>query len=360
MTRCPTPRTVTVRAEEYEVGCGSRYCDVCGLRWQGDQRAQAVAASEVLDGGVALITVTAPGSRYFTGRARLAGDPPSAHMRGWNARARRRWRALHLAASGPMRRWAKKNKVHWRVLYRSWEYQKRGVLHLHLVVPYGTPEERRFTDLYVFNLWSCAKDHRFGYVLGGDVKQQPRPGVQPRIVPADGPATARYVCKYVASTGAGKGSMVEVAQRTAQRGSVLYVSPTLTRRSLTNMTTLRARRRIARRYPWSAYSHESWKAACLVDSIQRGRPPLTETAARYLWRAARRTGAALWADRTTGEVRSATVAPPPAQMARTCALVERMGHVLVPHLASVLVRDPERPWSGGIHTEAWEVGPTTR
>lgn len=351
MTACLERREISVRDEVYEVPCGSRYCAACGQRWQGDQRAQAVAASEVLPGGAALITVTAPGMAYFGSLDAWGMTPMRVRYDRWNKRARARWRQLHLYASRPMRAWAKKNGVEWRVWFRAWEFQKRGALHLHLVLPYGTDEERRFTDLYVWNLWNAAAEYGFGYVLGGDRRHQPARGECPVVVPADGPAAARYVCKYVASVGAGKGSMVEVAQRTAQRGSVLYVSSTLTRASGVNMTKLRARRRIMNAYPWAVYSHGSWKAACLVDAIQRGRPPLTTHAVHCLWRAARRTGARLWVDCATGELCTPTDAPPPPQMPLSCDLVEREGYVLDPELAPVLVRDPERPHLGGIRTE---------
>lgn len=350
MNVCEQRRTIELRAEVYEVPCGSRYCAACGKRWQGDMRVQAVAASEHLAGGVALITITAPGSDYFHSDDRWASMPVKDRYRRWNRHARRRWRVFHLRATRPLRAWADKHNVGWRLLFRSWEYQKRGALHLHLVVPYDTPDRRRFTDLYVHNLWAEHDLFHFGWIHGGDRNEKLQGYRPPSIVPADGPAAARYVCKYVASTGAGKGSMVEVAQRTAQRGSVLYISPSLTSASGINMTKLRSRRRIVGRMPWALKSHEEWKAACLVDSIQRGRPPLTEEAVQTIRRAVRATGAALWVDTKTGEVHTPTEAPPPRDMARTCHLRERDGERLDPELVAVLLPDPTRPWLGPIRT----------
>lgn len=353
MNVCPTPRTIEVRDETYPAPCGSRYCAVCGQRWQGDMRAQAVAATEHLPGGLALVTITAPGNAYFGSLDAWGMTPMPIRYERWNRSARRRWRALHLHAAAPLRRWAEKIGLDWRILFRAWEYQKRGALHVHVVVPYGTPDERRFTDAWVHNLWACAAEFGFGYVLGGDKKQQPAPGQEPKVVPADGPAAARYVCKYVSSTGAGKGSMVEVAQRTAQRGSVLYVSRTLTQASGLSMTTLRARRRIVARHPWAVESNAAWDEACMVDAVQRGRAPLTEDAITWIREAVRRTGATLWAGSNGGQLYPPTPAPPPRQMARTSHVNARPRSVLLLELASVLLGDPERPNLGGRRTEVF-------
>lgn len=354
---CPTPRSIGVREERYEVPCGSRYCGSCGFRWQGDQRVNAVAASEHLGGAVALITITAPGRRFFAAAAdEWAGGEREA-MAWWNDDARDWWRELHLWASRPLRRWASQHAPRWRLLFRSWEYQKRGALHLHLVLPYATPEERRVTELYVFNLWSGARQHRFGYVMGGESSARPTFARPPRVVPADGPAAARYVCKYVASTGAGKEGMVDVAQRTAQRGSVLYVAPMLQQASGVNITKLRARRRIYSRHPWARESHERWREACQIDAVQRGRAPLTRNTEESIREALRRTGAVFCVDAGTGEVLFPTVAPPPRQTPLTCGVRDRFGRGVALTLASVLLPDTERPELGETRTQLvrWEV-----
>lgn len=349
---CPDPRKIRVREEVYEGPCGSRYCPVCGMRWQGDQRVQAVAASEHLGGTVGLLTITGPGGAYFArAAAEEGGDTRIAVLR-WNRRARREWRRFHLWASRPLREWAREHAPGWRVLYRSWEFQKRGVLHLHLVVPYGTPTERRVTDLYVENLHLGAQAHGFGYVMGGDTGRRPRWDRIPRVKPADGAGAARYVCKYVAATGAGKEGMVHVAKRTATRGSVLYISPTLTTRSGINMTKLRARRRIWARFRDEAGEVPDWDACCLVDAVQRGRAPLTRASVERIRRAARATGACLWVDASTGELRTPTEAPRPRQNGRTEPAAARGSTRLALALAPVLLPDPKRPQLGPWRTDA--------
>lgn len=350
MNVCPRPRTVAVRAESYDVPCGSRYCPVCGLRWQGDQRVRAVAASEHIGPASALITVTGPGGNYFARAAGRTSGSSYMHVRRWNASARRRWRAMHLYASRPLRGWAREHAPGWRLSFRSWEFQKRGVLHLHLVLPYGTPEERRVTDLYLWNLWSCARQFGFGYVMGGDKGKRPTWGRPPKVKVADGPAAARYVCKYVAATGAGKEGMVDVAKRTATRGSILYVAPALTRASGCSMTTLRARRRIWARHAGSDGEVKDWDAVCLVDAVQRRRPPLTEEGIATIREAACATGATHWVDARTGEVGEATDAPKPRENGRTEPRGVREEVRLVLHLAPVLLPDPDRPQLGPLRT----------
>lgn len=349
---CGFPRQVRVRDEVWEVPCGSRYCGVCGLRWQGDQRVQAVAASEHLGGTVGLLTVTGPGGAYFAAAAAREGGDTRIAVARWNRQARRAWRRFHLWASRPLRAWAREHAPGWRVLFRSWEFQKRGVLHLHLVVPYGTPEERRVTDLYVENLHLGAREHGFGYVMGGDTARRPRWDRVPRVKPADGPAAARYVCKYVAATGAGKEGMVHVAKRTATRGSVLYISTTLTSVSGINMTKLRNRRRIWARYRDGDGEVPDWDAARLCDAVQRGRPPLTPEAIATIMQAARATGASLWVDADTGELCTPTDAPPPRQNGRTGPPTARGSTRLVLRLAPVLLPDPQRPNLGPVRTQA--------
>lgn len=356
MNVCETPRTVRLRDEVYEQPCGARSCPVCGQRWQGDQRVQAVAASEHLGGTVGLLTVTGPGGAYFARAAADEGGDTRIAVLRWNRQARRRWRRFHLWASRPMREWAREHAPGWRVLFRSWEFQKRGVLHLHLVVPYGTPAERRVTDLYVQNLHLGARQHGFGYVMGGDKSRRARWDRMPRVKPADGPAAARYVCKYVAATGAGKEGMWHVAKATATRGSVLYISATLTRASGINMTKLRNRRRVWARFRDDDGEVPDWDACCLADSVQRGRPPLTRASMERVRKAARLTSAGSWVDVETGEVRDATEAPRPRENGRTGPPRPKGAARLALALAPVLLPDPKRPWLGPWRTEAVLVG----
>jgi hypothetical protein len=334
---------VAVRDEHYTVACGSRTCAFCGDRWQKDQRVRAVAAAEHLGTSVALVTVTAPGRELYRPEYVQFGAEDADVLARWNESARRRWRRLHLAASKTARRQARRDGSEWRVLYRSWEEQKRGALHVHLVLPFDTPAERHATNLYVRRLWELARAHDFGYVLGGKRGENPSWRRPPRVAPASSGKAARYVCKYVASIGTGKEGMRAIAERTRARGSVLYISPTLTRRSGVTMTSLRARRRIYARYPWGRESAEAWRIAAVVDGTQRRRAPLSPDAERTLRRVIADARATAVLDRRTGEVLTATLAPTPLKL--RCdegapAPPQRLAHVA---LASVWLRDPIEP-----------------
>lgn len=341
MNVCERRRQIKVREEEYEVPCGSRYCPACGIRWMGDQRVCAVAAAAEVGEAVALITITAPGADHFKRAGRRWGVRDREAMRRWNEDARARWRRLHLACSRPIRAWLATRSSRPLLLMRSWEYQKRGALHLHLVLPYGTHDERRAVNLYVHNLWSCARDDGFGYVLGGDRDETPSWTRPPRVAPAEGASAARYVAKYVASTGAGKEGMVGVAQQTAMRGSVLYIARALGAVSGVTMTSLRARRRVATKYPESGATRSSWESACLVDAIQSGRPPLTPEAVRALRRVCGAPGVVGWVDPTDGVLEPPTRAAVPlgASEDRTPWAGPRRAVAVV--LAPVLLGDPD-------------------
>lgn len=347
---CPLPREVKVREEVYVVPCGSRYCAVCGRRWEQDQRVRAVAAAEHLSGGVALLTVTAPGSAWFTSAADDRGGTRREEVRWWNATARARWRSLHLRASKQARRWAALHGCRWRLLYRAWEYQKRGLLHLHAVLPWSSWVERTATRRYVRAVWALARSEGFGFVLGGDEGEAPSWERPPRIKPADAAAATRYVAKYVASTGRGKEGMASVAKRTACRGSVLYISPSLTKLSGVTMTSLRARRRIHARYPWASTSGQAWRAARMIDAVQRGRPPLTDEAQAAIRALSQDRGATLWVEVGDGEIRSPTPAPVPLSVPRELPRPPDATRVAVLGLASVRLADPRAPWLGGVRT----------
>lgn len=338
---CDRRRIIKVREEEYEVPCGSRYCGSCGVRWMGDQRVCAVAAAGEVGTAVALITITAPGREYFRAAGRRLGVRDREAMRRWNETARRRWRTLHLACSRPVRAWLGTQSSRPLLLMRSWEYQKRGALHLHLVLPFSTLEERRAVKLYVYNLWSCARDEGFGYVLGGDTAEVPSWERAPRVAPAEGASAARYVAKYVASTGAGKEGMIGVAQQTATRGSVLYISRTLGAVTGVTMGSLRARRRVATKYPGSGETTTRWGAACLVDAIQAGRPPLTPGAVLALRAACRAPGVVGWVDPEDGVLEPPTRAAVPLTAKEDRRPYAGPRRAVVAVLAPVLLGDPD-------------------
>lgn len=348
-------RVVTVRNERYRVPCGSRYCPACGERWAKDHRVRAVAAAKDLPGDCALITVTAPGDEVFGRTNRVGGLRKRARMRVWNADARERWTDLHRRASKEPRRQSREAGCDWRVLYRTWEFQKRGVLHNHLVLPYGTPDERAATELYVLSLWLWAREHGFGFVMGGGRDDEPGWDVPPPIEPADANRVAVYVSKYVTKASGQGGGMVAVARSTAMRGSVLYIAPHLLRESGVSMTSLRARRRIVGRYPWAKTSRRAWREACHVDAVQRGRPPLTQEAVRALREVAGRSVPMCVGQGGRWDVVRPTQAPEPPGLAGY-APRDPAGRIYsYVALASVLLRVPEPEDLGWVRTEVERI-----
>lgn len=349
---CQRKREVKIRQERYLLPCGARDCDVCGARWQQDQRVRAVAASEQLDGDVALITITAPGSSHFGWGPAGSYDSPKHQKLDWNRSARRRFRRLHLHAARPCRDWARAFGVTWRLHYRSWEYQKRKLLHAHLVLPYGTWEERWCTDLYLHRLYTLAASYDFGYVLGGDTDHNPARDGEPVVKPAGGAEVARYVCKYVASVGSGKDSMASVAQRTSKRGSVLYIDPRLMRASGVSMSTLRARRRIWARHPWARETRSAWRVACTIDALQRGNAPLTRASEDGVREQSSTRPGTRYVLGATGEVVTPTPAPPPLSAVDDVGPAAAPEEFVVVVLASVWLGDPERPELGPVRCQA--------
>lgn len=308
----------------------------------------AVAAAEHVPDTVALVTVTAPGNAFFADDDWRVIGGPWVKKKWWNAEARGEWRRLHLRASRGVRQRDDYPGSEWRVLFRAWEYQKRGLLHLHLVLPYATVAQQALTDAYVLRLWELAREHDFGYVMAGDTSTPPTWARAPKVKPARGEDAARYVCKYVASAGAGKEGMRDVAKRTAQRGSVLYVSRTLTARSGVTMSGLRNRRRIWGRYPWARGGGDPWEAARRIEEAQRGRPRFTPEAVLRLRMALTRTPAGSVVDERTGELCPPVPAPPPPEGGRTPLPRPAVSRRLVAVLAPVLLRDPD-PASGRIY-----------
>lgn len=244
----------------------------------------------------------------------------------------------------------------WRVLYRTWEWQKRRVKHLHVVVPYGTPDEVAATDRYVADLHRLSRDHHFGFILGGDRNDEPNWDAPPPVKRMDVNAVAAYVSKYVSKAGNPSDGMVSIARAQGMRGSVLYVAPHLLQRSGVSMTSLRARRRIVGRYPWATASQRSWEAARVVDAAQRGRPPLTEGAIATIRAHAEDHPPTYVLEHATGALTTPTGAPMPPGTLGYAARDPGGRVVLHLELASVLLRVPEVENLGWWRTEVVAIG----
>lgn len=354
--RCEAPRTIAIRNERYTVPCGSRYCPACGERWAKDQRVRAVAAAKHLPGDCALLTITGPGNAFFAPDIHQPQSRVRRRKTSWNRSARERWQELHRQASREPRRVAREAGCDWRVLFRTWEWQRRRVLHLHVVVPYGTTDERAATDAYVAGLHEHARRHGFGFVLGGDREDTPTWDHPPRVKAMDVNAVAAYVSKYVSKAGDTRNGMVNVARAAGMRGSVLYVCDRLVQASGVTMTSLRYRRRVVGRYPWALASEADWNAACVVDAVQVGRSRLTDDAIATIRQAAEAHPPTYVIEHATGRVTTPTAAPVPPGTRGHRPREDGRRWVLHLTLASVLLRVPEPENLGWIRTHVVGVG----
>lgn len=227
---CPRPRQSGGR-------CNSRKCPVCGLLWAGDQRIKLRGNLDAVDGRVALVSVTAPGRDNLPHDENGVPDPWAAFC--WNKSAPDRWRKLNAAARARTKR---------RVgtcpqITRSWEYQKRGLLHVHIVFPLRSLRERQALDVYVQALDELRWRHGFGYVDRGrwDPEQKRR---VPMILEAG--AAAWYLAKYLAPRQGGKLAMTETVKHRDVPRLVVHVSRELMSQTGITMRNLRLKRQIYR------------------------------------------------------------------------------------------------------------------
>jgi hypothetical protein len=177
-------------------------------------------------GDVVLVTITAPGS---------ARRPDAAAMMRWNHSAPARWRQLHRRA----REAARRAGYGVTVVSRTWEYQKRGALHVHVVLGVQTARELAGAHAYADHLTRLRAHHDFGFVDRGR-----RVGGRRCLEVVPSTRAARYVAKYLSPLDRlGKPTLSETVTRQDVPPHVLYVSRELTRRTGVTMRELRRRRR---------------------------------------------------------------------------------------------------------------------
>jgi len=207
--------------------CKSRRCPSCGLLWAGDARVKLLANIEAYGGDVALITVTAPGNDRLPDRQATVS---------WNLSAPGRWRFLHTAARQAAIR--KGHRVN--VVSRTWEYQKRGALHTHVVLGVQTARELAGAHAYLLQLDKLRNRHDFGFVSDTSKSGKWRKkGLE--VIPSE--RAARYVAKYLSPLGDdGKPTLSETVTRPDVPGHVIYVSRHLTTKTGVTMRSLRWRR----------------------------------------------------------------------------------------------------------------------
>lgn len=249
---CPTPRWRDGKTYR----CRSRRCPSCGLLWAGDARRKLLANVSHYGGDVALITVTAPGSDRLPDRQAMVR---------WNLDAPARWRRLHTAARQAAIR--KGHRV--RIVSRTWEYQRRGALHVHVVVGVHSAAELAGAHEYVAQLHRLRAGHDFGWVDRGRAHGGKR---SLEVIPAE--RAARYVAKYLSplDRATGKPTLSETILRRDVPAHVLYVDRRLTCETGITMRSLRWRRRCH----MAGVDHETGETyASMIDHAGRTRDPAT-------------------------------------------------------------------------------------
>lgn len=157
------------------------------------------------------------------------------------------WTKLHRKAAQHAKRMLAREEEDpsaWRIVARAWEFQKRGVLHMHVVLPMGTQAERLGSEAYLIAVEALAAAHGFGYVDRGRKASGRRDG--PRRLPRlKATVAARYIAKYLAPVEPGRGKILltETVLHRDVPPHITYVSRELTSRTRITMGTLRQRRR---------------------------------------------------------------------------------------------------------------------
>lgn len=203
------------------------------MQWAGDVRKKLVVNIEAYGGPVGMVAITGPGADVlpWSDGSKTKVEPRARWT--WNRSAPRRWRELHRIASQKARRESGGN---FALVAREWEYQRRGVLHMHVVVGMATPAERHAAYLYVAELTRLAGRHGFGYVDRGKYAH----GQGRRIRMWEPLHAARYLAKYLAPIdGEGKLSLTETVTRQDVPAHITYVSRKLTQRTGVTMRHLR-------------------------------------------------------------------------------------------------------------------------
>lgn len=237
----------------------ARACPGYSELWAGDVRvkifaavrAYAEAVPDQVEPQVRLLTITAPGTEagliWDQEKCRHLGDHrhsgklgcrvAAAPAAAWNERAPIWWRSLHHEASQATLR---RTGARPRLLVRTWELQRRGMLHVHPVVGCSTARERASAEVYTQELARRASRHGFGYV---DRKTQLRNPV----------AAAAYLSSYFVAGKKGKLTLRESVTTGSMPPSIVYVQPELSQRSGVTMRSLRLKR-----YLWRIGSAWMW------------------------------------------------------------------------------------------------------
>jgi hypothetical protein len=115
------------------------------------------------------------------------------------------------------------------MLVRAFERQHRGVLHVHPVLAFTRPEERRAAHLYTGALSELSHHYGFGFT-------------ERRLRPISRRGAAAYLSAYFVTGKSGKETLQESVRSPDMPRSIIHVSVELTQRTGVTMRELRFRR----------------------------------------------------------------------------------------------------------------------
>jgi hypothetical protein len=202
-----------------------------------------IRSSSVKDPMVWFGTLTAPGVEWDGGRLRWdrscctekgphecsgkKGRKPSSWAAlTWNLAARGHWRRLRADIERRVKRELGYGTV---LLIRAWELQARGLLHVHFILGYSTPQEKKAADLFARIVRGINSRERqfFGFDHGEPMRPE---------------SAGVYVASYFAKKRKGKLTIHDTVESEAVPRCPIYVATWLSQASGLSMRNLRLRR----------------------------------------------------------------------------------------------------------------------
>jgi len=228
------------------VRCKRRCCPGCGSLWARDQRQKLIQNVGHVGEPVALVTITSPGRDAFPDGAEWWRERELYAW--WLDKALAQLERVKRAAVARAQRRARAAGASWKVIGWTKPQQKRGAVHVHEVVPMGTPALRRISQLYADELAARLEGgkkrapqspckRRCGFTPGGSLPLwgfvdtgRMRGGVR-RLVARESNSAGRYVGRHLAGQRDGRNELLEAARDPAlARRRLVHVHPELTRR----------------------------------------------------------------------------------------------------------------------------------
>lgn len=267
----PPKGTPCPNGNVYHPSCKKRGCRVCGGPWARDAYTVIRFNLESWGRPVTVIAITPPGQDRLPWDRdrclRLGLHGHRAKCEGGKGcrvqdRALREWSETLTWRAGKLRKAAyqairnsgmTEPPPAW--LERTYEPQRRGAAHLHIVIPYGTFSEKRVAQAYVRELKRLAPHYDFGNVDG-------------KLKAWSGGEAAKYLAAYLTGRNSKKGKSTMRANIADPNlpSSLFWVSPRLSKETLVTMRSLRRARHLWAARRDAAVPLPRWSGA--VDAVK--------------------------------------------------------------------------------------------